>query len=130
MFEGGLGTIKGVEAKLYLKEGAKPRFCRACQVPFAIRQTVEDEIDCQVAAGILEPVKFLEWATLVVSIMKNGSVMLCGDYEITVNQVTETDTYPLRRIEDMLTSAAGETVFSKHDHAHAYQQVVLDEESQ
>ena len=131
LFEGGLGTIKGVEAKLYLKEGAKPRFCRARQVPFAIRKKVEDEIDRQVTAGILEPVKFSEWATPVVPIMKkDGSVRLCGDYKITVNQATETDTYPLPRIEDMLASVAGGTVLSKLYLAHAYQQVVLDEESQ
>ena len=61
---------------------------------------------------------------------KDGSVRLCGDYKITVNQATETDTYPLPRIEDMLASVAGGTVFSTLDLAHAYQQVMLDEESQ
>ncbi len=38
------------------------------------------------------------------------------------------DIYPLPRIEDMFTSLAGGTVFTKLDLAHAYQQVVLDEE--
>ena len=61
---------------------------------------------------------------------KDGSVRLCGDYKITVSQATETDTYPLPRIEDMLASVAGGTVFSMLDLAHAYQEVVLDEESQ
>lgn len=79
LFEPGLGTIGGVKAKLYLKEGARPRFCRACTVPFPIRSKVEVEIDRQVAKGVLEPVKFSEWATPVVPIMKkDGSVRLCG----------------------------------------------------
>ena len=92
---------------------------------------MEVEIDHQVALGILEPVKFSEWATPVVPIMKkDGSIRLCGDYKITVNQATETDTYPLPRIEDMLASMARGIVFSKLDLAHAYQQVMLDEESQ
>jgi hypothetical protein len=131
LFKAGLGTIHGLEAKLYLKDGAKAKFCRVRQVPFAVREKVEIEIDRQVALGILEPVKFSEWATPVVPIMKkDGSVRLCGDYKITVNQATETDTYPLPRIEDMLASVAGGTVFSTLDLAHAYQQVVLDEESQ
>ena len=131
VFEAGLGTIQGLEAKLYLKEGAKPRFCRARQVPFTIREKVEIEIDRQVALGILEPLKFSEWAMPVVPIMKkDGSVRLCGDYKITVNQATETGTYPLPRIKDMLASVAGGTVFSKLDLAHTYQQIVLDEESQ
>ena len=131
LFEPGLGTIEGVKAKLYLKEGAMPRFCTAHTVLFAIRSKVEVEIDCQVAEGVLEPVKFSEWATPVVPIMKkDGSVRLCDDYKVTVNRATEIDTYPLPRIEDMLTSVAGGTVFSKLDLAHAYQQLVLDDDSQ
>ena len=45
--------------KLYVKPSAQPNFCQACQVPFAIREKVEQEIDRQVE-GILEPVKFSE----------------------------------------------------------------------
>ena len=90
---------------------------------------MEQEIDRQVEEGILEPVKFSEWATPVVPIIKkDGSVRLCGDYKVTVNQATEIDTYPLPRIEDMLASLAGGTAFSKLDLAHAYQQVVLCDE--
>ena len=60
---------------------------------------MEQEIDRQVEEGILEPVKFSEWATPVVPIIKkDGSVRLCGDYKVTVNQATETYTYPLPRI--------------------------------
>ena len=74
--------------------------------------------------------KYSEWATPVVPVIKkDGSVRLCGDYKITVNQATETDTYPLPRIEEMLTSVGGGTVFSKLDLAHAYQQVELEDEA-
>ena len=74
--------------------------------------------------------KYSEWATPVVPVMKkDGSVRLCGDHKITVNQATETDTYPLPHIEEMLTSVGGGTVFSKLDLAHAYQQVVLEDEA-
>ena len=104
LFKDCLGTVERVKTKLYLKRDAKPKFCRARQVPFAIRQKIETEIDRQVAEGILEPVKFSEWATPVVPILKkDGTVRLCGDFKITVNRATETDTYPLPRIEDMLT---------------------------
>ena len=74
--------------------------------------------------------QFSEWATPVVPIIKkDGSVRLCGDYKVTVNQASKTDTYPLPVIEDMLASLAGGTAFSKFDLAQAYQQVVLDDES-
>ena len=45
LFEPGLGKIAGTKAKFYLKKDAKPKFCRARQVPFAIRAKVEKEID-------------------------------------------------------------------------------------
>ena len=58
-----------------------------------------------------------------------GSVRLCGDYKLTVNQEALMDTYPLPRIEDPFALLAGGTVFSKLDLAHAYLQIPLDEES-
>ena len=130
LFEPGLGKIAGTKAKFYLEKAAKPKFCRARQVPFAIRMKVEKEIDRLVADGVMEPVKYSEWATPVVPVMKkDGSLRLCGDYKVTVNQATETDTYPLSRIEEMLMSVGGGTVFSKLDLAHTYQQVVLEDEA-
>ena len=48
LFSEGLGQIKGVTARLYLKEGSKPRFYRAHQVPYALRELVAKEIDRQV----------------------------------------------------------------------------------
>lgn len=41
----------------------------------------------------------------------------------------ETDTYPQPRIEEILTSLGGGTVFSKLDLAHAYQQIVIEDEA-
>lgn len=55
LFGPGLGTIKEVEAKLYVQESTKPRFSRA------IYAKVEAEIDCQAAEEILTNlVKFSE----------------------------------------------------------------------
>ena len=80
--------------------------------------------------GVIEPVRFAEWATPIVPILKkDGSIRLCGDYKVTLNRETLTESYPLPRIEDMLASLAGGTSFSKLDLAHAYQQVVLEDKS-
>ena len=88
------------------------------------------EIDRQVESGILEPVKFSPWATPVVPILKkDGSIRLCGDYKVTVNRETVTETYPLPRVEDLLATLSGGTAFSKFDLRHAYQQVVLDDQA-
>ena len=63
-------------------------------------------------------------------VKRDGSVRVCGDYKLTVNQVAKTEVYPLPKIEDMFASLAGGKTFSKLDMLHAYQQVPLDEESQ
>ena len=60
LFRPGLGKLEGMEAKLYLKPNAQPKFCRARQVPFAILEKVEKEIDHQVDEGIIEPTQFSE----------------------------------------------------------------------
>ena len=51
--------------------------------------------------GVIEPVTTAEWAAPIVPVMKrDGSVRICGDYKLTVNQVATTNIYPLPKIED------------------------------
>ena len=51
---------------------------------------------------------------------------ICGDYKMTVNQASKTESYPLSKIDDLLASLAVGKKFSKLDLANAYQQVPLD----
>ena len=44
IFKPELGTVKGVTAKLHLKENATPVFQRARPVPYALRSAVEEEL--------------------------------------------------------------------------------------
>ena len=60
---------------------------------------------------------------------KDGSIRICGDYKITVNQASKVDSYPLPKIDDLFASLAGGKTFSKLDLANAYQQIPLDEAS-
>ena len=46
-----------------------------------------------------------------------------------VNQAAKLETYPLPKIDDLLTSLAGGKTFTKLDLAHAYQQVELEKDS-
>ena len=74
---------------------------------------MESEIERLSTIGVLKPVQFSEWAAPVVPVLKHdGSVRLCGDYKLTINQEALMDTYPLPRIEDLFASLAGGTVFS------------------
>ncbi len=57
------------------------------------------------------------------------SVRICGDYKLTVNQASKLEQYPIPKLEDLLEKLSGGEKYSKLDLSHAYQQVILDEES-
>ena len=125
-----LGTIKSHTAKLVIKEGSQPKFCRARQVPYATRASVEAELDRLERIGVLEKVDTSDWATPVVAVpKKNGRVRLCEDYKVTLNPAMDVDKYPLPRVEDMFATLAGGKHFTHLDLADAYQQLILDEDS-
>ena len=46
-----------------------------------------------------------------------------------VNQAVKVDKYPIPNINDLFTKLTGGVMYTKLDLSHAYQQVVLDEES-
>ncbi len=97
LFKEELGQVKGIPAKLHLKPGAQPKFCRVRNVPFALRGKVERELERLEEAGVIEPVPHSEWATPIVPIVKrNGDIRICGDYKVTLNtSIIKVDSYPL-----------------------------------
>ena len=131
VFNEGVGTIKGFQAKLHVKSDARPKFFKPCSVPYALRSGLEDELDRLEQEGILEKVTHSEWATPVVAVPKpDGRVRLCGDYKVTVNPSLDVDQYPLPKAEDLFATLAGGKQFTKLDLTQAYLQLELDSESQ
>ena len=130
VFKDELGKLQGVEAKIYVEEGTRPRFEKARPVPFAISEKVEKELDRLQALGVIKPVRFSDWAAPIVPIpKKDGRVRICGDYKVTINRAARLEKYCIPRIEKLFTSLAGGKTFSKLDLSHAYLQVLLDEAS-
>lgn len=130
VFKKELGTLKGTEVAIALKPDHVPRFCQARVVPYALRPKVEAEIDRLCEQGIISPVKFSEWATPIVPVVKkNGDVRICGDFKVTVNPALCVEKYPIPRIEDLFASLSGGQHFSKLDLSHAYLQMVMEEKS-
>ena len=81
-------------------------------------------------AGILEKVKYSEWAAPVVAVpKKDGKFRICGYYKVTINSVLKTDQYPLSKPEELFATLAGGITFTKLDLSQAYTQIPLDEES-
>ena len=70
--------------------------------------------------GVITQVQFADWAAPIVPVIKNdGSVRICGDYKVTINQATNVDSYSLPKIDDLLASLGPGKIFSKLDLAHA-----------
>jgi hypothetical protein len=78
----------------------------------------------------VEPVQFSRWAAPIVPVLKaDGTARICGDYKLTVNQVSKLIEYPLPRVDDLFATLAGGKLFTKLDMSNAYQQLLLDEDS-
>ena len=91
---------------------------------------MEAELDRLEAEGIIEKVDSSEWAAPIVPIPKgDGSIRVCGDYKITINHYLVVDQHPLPKPEELFSSLSGGQKFSKIDLSHAYQQMVLKEDS-
>ena len=52
-----------------------------------------------------------------------------GNYKVTVNQISKLDNYPIPKTEDVLAKIGGGQKFIKLDLSHAYQQLLLVDES-
>ncbi|XP_049267196.1 uncharacterized protein K02A2.6-like [Rhipicephalus sanguineus] len=130
VFAPDLGLLRGPPVHLTVKEGARPRFCKARTVPYALKRMVSAELDRLVNEGVLSPVTSAEWATPVVPVVKkDGQVRLCGDFRLTVNAATIMEQYPLPRVDDIFANLNGGNVFSTLDLRNAYNQMPLDEDS-
>ena len=81
--------------------------------------------------GIITPISFSEWAAPIVPVMKNDkTIRICGDFRVTINQASKLDQYPIPKVEDLFSQLSGGKTFTKLDMSQAYQQLLLDEDSQ
>lgn len=116
---------------LKLQKGAKPVFVRERQVPFALREKVELELDIGLERdGIISKVNTSNWGSPLVVIPKpDGNVRLCVDYKIGVNPQLEPAHYPIKRIDEIFNTLKNSTYFCKIDMYKAYLHVRVDEDS-
>ncbi|XP_056144392.1 uncharacterized protein K02A2.6-like [Lampris incognitus] len=102
----------------------------AVLLSYALRSKVEAELTRLTDLGVISPVEHSDWATPVVPVnKKDGTVRLCGDFKVTLNQALCVDKYPIPRIEDLFASLAGGQRFSKLDLSNTYLQMEVVEES-
>uniref|UniRef100_H3AEI6 ribonuclease H n=1 Tax=Latimeria chalumnae TaxID=7897 RepID=H3AEI6_LATCH len=129
-FRNELGSMKNIMVKLSVKPDSQVKLCQARVVPYSLRPKVEADLNHLEQLGVLSPVKYSDWATSIVSVVKkDGSVQTCGDFKTTLNPVLCTEQYPPSCIETLFTSLAGGQRFSKLDLSNTYLQMSVDESS-
>ncbi|XP_059220208.1 uncharacterized protein K02A2.6-like isoform X1 [Stomoxys calcitrans] len=130
VFQQKVGCIPNLICSLKLQEGAKPAFLKERQVPFALREKVEQELDTLENEGIISKVNTSNWGSPLVVIPKpDGNVRLCVDYKLCVNPQLEPAHYPIKRIDEIFNTLKNSKYFCKLDLYKAYLHVAVDDES-
>ena len=108
LFDGQLGLLKGIKARVELVEGAKPVYTKPYRVPYALCPKVELELGKLEKAGVITPVTSSDWATGVVAVpTKKGAIRLCDNFKTTLNPQLKTVSTPNINIDDILADLAG-----------------------
>ncbi|XP_033739309.1 uncharacterized protein K02A2.6-like [Pecten maximus] len=131
LFEKDVEKIKHFRAQIHLDQNAKPIFCKAWPIPFALKRVSREGTEPIRTTGIISKVDRSDWATSIVIVPKSDkSIRLCGDFKVTVNQCLDEQQYPLPNVDDMFAQlAVGEQV-TKLDLSQAYQQLLLNNDSE
>ncbi|XP_003726960.1 uncharacterized protein K02A2.6-like [Strongylocentrotus purpuratus] len=81
-----------------------------------MRETVEKELHRLQAAGIITRVEFADRAAPIVPVVKSdGTIRVCGDCKMTVNQAAKVDRYPLPLIDNFFAQVGGGKIFTTLD---------------
>ena len=121
LFEKGYGPLKQFKASIQVCEDEQPIFQKAPQWPYVLKEKVEQELQRLEEERIIYKVSQSDWAIPVVSVpKKDGTLPVCGDYKITVNQCADVAQYPLPNAEDLFATLSGGKIFSKIDLLHAH----------
>ena len=130
VFTEGVSTFTGGKVTLHTDPQVIPKFFKARTLPYSLKERVEEELNRLESLGIITPVKHSKWAAPVVPVLKqNGTIRLCGDYRVAINQASKVDTYPLPRMEELFAAMSNGNVFTKLDMSQAYSQLPLDDKS-
>ncbi len=93
---------------LLVDEKVKPKFHKPRTVPFVLREKVEAKLERLQSVGVISPVKTAKWEAPIVPVQKkNGTLRICGDYKVTANKALLPESYPLPRVEELVTALAG-----------------------
>lgn len=130
IFEEKIGCVSKFKVILKLRRNAMPVFHRARNIPRALINQVEKELDSLETAGIITKSETSDWGSPLVVIPKiDGGVRLCVDYKTRVNERLTDAHYPIWKIDDILNSLRNSRCFCRLDIFKAYLHIPVDEQS-
>ena len=122
------GLTDVTEMKIRLKPGAVPIRQKVRPLNPKQEEVLEKQLKSWQENGIIEPSRS-EWASpCVIVSKKTGDWRVCIDYR-RLNDVTLGDSYPLPRIETLLSKAGGHRIYSAIDASNAYHCIPMEEAS-
>ncbi|XP_064462232.1 uncharacterized protein LOC135372664 [Ornithodoros turicata] len=98
------------------------------QIPHALQQTIEDEVQMMLRLGVIEKSSSAYRAPLVIVKKPDGSNRLCVDFR-KLNDVLIFDAEPMARLDEMLAQVGNRKYFSKLDLSRGYWQIPMAESS-
>ena len=104
-----------------MKPDARPKYRRARPLPYVFQKAIEAKYNRLESEGILENVKFCEWAT---PWYMSPIACYCGDYAVWVPQ------YPFPLPEGVFLKLHGGQSFTKRGLKNTYQELPLDPNGQ
>lgn len=115
------------EHEILIKEGCKPIKAKPYRVSPKERDIIKTQITEMLENNIIRPSKS-PWASPVVLVKKkDGSHRFCADFR-KVNDVTIKNSWPIPRMDDILTSLGKNKYFSSLDLFSGYWQIGVKEE--
>lgn len=118
--------VKDFEVDIQLTKDAVPIVYKPYKVAFSMKDKIEKELDRLVKENILVKVSNSKWASPIVVVPKpDGSIRICGNYAVTVNQFISTDHYPVPEVDDILTEIGEFLYYIVLDLKGAFLQLML-----
>ena len=96
-------------------------------VPYAVRNSIDEEVSKMLKADIIEPSTSAYNAPVLLVRKKDKTTRFCVDFR-RLNSVTKFDTEPMGNIEDILTRFDKDVYFSKIDLSKGFWQIPVAED--
>lgn len=129
LFDGILGGPKATHLNEHTIEltSDKPTTPYIYQLPHNHAAWAEEQVKEMLKNDMVRMSQSDYRAPVVISNKKGGKLRFCVDYRA-LNKVTKADTFPMPKIEDILTALEGAKFFSTLDAASGYWQIPVKEE--